>query len=221
MRALAVSFLLILASSAVHAQARLGLSLGGDFGSDVLFRGAVPLEIRLGSLFVLRPELAFKQQQTQAILRNLNPERRYFSSTTAYLELPLLIKAELRFRSWSMFGLVGPSVSYGLRVTAWYTDRGVLQTDRISWREAAIRPLDLGMVAGLGGQKTLPQGYVLFLDFRYQLGLLDLNRREGGAAIFNQGKAFTLGFLIPLRKKTGAILPQDGSGSAANALPTP
>jgi len=199
------SICLVWALTSVFAQAqtRLGLSLGGDFGSAVGFRGGLPLENPLSSVFSLRQELSFTQRQVPAVLQNLDRERRYFSATTGYVELPLLVKAELRLQSWSLFGLFGPSVGFGMRATAWYREMGRLHIEKLNWGEADLRRFDFGLFAGLGGQKTLPDGYVLFLDFRYYLGLLNLNLRPEGAAIYHQGKAFTLGFLIPLKRKTG------------------
>ncbi len=204
MRVRSICFLLVLlASATLQAQSRIGLSLGGDFGSDVLFRAALPVEIPLNATFSLRPELAFTQRKSLAVIQNMDRERRYFSATMAYLELPVLLQAELHVQSWSLFGFFGPSASFGLRAAAWFREMGRMKTEQLSWSGANIHRFDLGLYAGLGAEKTLPDGYVLFLDFRYYLGLLNLNARPGGAAIYHQGRAFTLGFLIPLRRKTG------------------
>ena len=132
MRVRSICLLLLLASAAAQAQSRIGFSLGGDFGSDVLFRAALPAEVALGPTFSLRPELAFTQRKSLALIQNLDRERRYFSATMTYLEIPVLLKAELRVRSWSLFGLFGPAASFGLRAAAWYRESGRIKTEQLS-----------------------------------------------------------------------------------------
>jgi len=65
-----------------------------------------------------------------------------------------------------------------------------------------LRGWDFGLVSGLGVEKTISEGKKIFVEFRYQIGLLNISRQPSRKA-FNQGKAVNIGFAVPLGNKKG------------------
>ena len=178
----------------------LGVSGGSGIRGEVLFRGSVPAEIVLKDNFSALVEIGYVERENPSVLAQLHRGRNYLKPVISYLELPVLAKVRLSFESFDLFFVGGPQIAYGIALRSTYEEDNMLRSEKLTFEETGLSRLDLGLVAGGGLEKEISEGRKIFIDMRFYLGLFNINK-EGDEAIFNQGKHFSLGFLIPIKKK--------------------
>ena len=69
---------------------------------------------------------------------------------------------------------------------------------KIVLEDIEVLAWDIGMNLGIGLEKNISNDKKIFVEFRYYLGMKDLFPK-GETEIYNEGKSFNLGFLIPIR----------------------
>jgi len=184
-----------------NTQTYLGLSGGGGFPAEVAFRGGLQMERQVSEVLYLRGALAFLQIENPDVVALLPRDKQYLQAVISYLEFPLQVKLQLDMDVFSIYGLLGPQVAYGtgLNTTFRLDNRYFGESLRVrDW----LRGWDLGLVSGMGVEKTISEGKKIFVEFRYQIGLLNISRQASREA-FNQGKAVNIGFAVPLGNKKG------------------
>lgn len=182
----------------LKAQYYLGLSGGGGISGEVFFRAAIPAEAELTQTLSIRSEVVYVQRENRDLLIKLIGDRNYWQATISYLEIPVLAKAHLHLKSLSIYVLAGPKVGYGIRLAANYSEGSVLFEERFDFDEKEIHRLDFGLNLGFGLEKRINKNRKIFIDYRYYLGLSDIDSGAPTNNIYNQGQVFNLGFLLPI-----------------------
>ena len=194
--------------STASAQTYVGLNGGGGMPDEVLFRGALFGERSLGANIALRVEAAYVQRENPSLLTQLPRRRNYIQPVINYLEVPMLFKFQLPLPIVDLYALAGPQIAYGIHLYSTYEEDNRIFTERLDFRRMGIHRLDVGCYVGAGLEKEISRGRRIFIDIRYYLGLHNINA-NGQEKIFNQGKSFALGFMIPVKsKRTTAGLPK-------------
>ena len=184
----------------LHSQIHIGLMGGGSLYNDVEVRGAVPLTIQKNEFLSLQTELAFAVRGNRALIEKLNIRPSLSSEHLYYLELPVLLKVTLPLRSFQPFLLIGPQIGYGLGARLQYIEEDEYHRVNYSFKELGLRSLDLGMTFGFGMEKSIAGGRKIFADYRYYLGVLDIDTHQQGE-LFNAGSAISIGFSLPIKLK--------------------
>ena len=175
----------------------LGISGGAGLASEVGVRAAAVGEFSRNNFFSIQPELSFVQRVNNDILRVLEPNIDYRQASVEYVEISVLSKFSLSIEAFHLFALIGPKIGYGLNLKANFVEDDVLITRKLSFTDQGIARFDWGINVGAGLEKKIRKGRKIFIDYRYYLGLQDLNEYSE-AAIFNQGAMLNLGLLIPI-----------------------
>lgn len=182
---------------AVPAQSYLGVSGGGGFRGQVIFRAGVPLEVTLNGNVHLQLEAAYVQRENRFLLGILPSRRKYLQPVLTYVEMPVLLKWRLPFEVVDFFLLAGPQVGYALRLSSTFEEDKLIFAESLNFSESGVNRLDAGLLMGVGLEKVIAQRRKIFLDLRYYLGLYNIHAGSG-EAVYNSGATFALGFLIPL-----------------------
>lgn len=177
--------------------AYVGISGGGGLPDEVLIHGGVPVEIPVREHFSIQLEAVYIQRENFDLLAKLPAGRNYIRPVVSYLEFPLLGKWKLPFEIVDLYGIAGPKVGYGIHLGSTYEEDNILYAERLSFQREGVHRFDIGVSVGVGVEKVISRGRKLFVDFRYYLGLHNINSLPG-EEVFNNGKTFALGFLIPL-----------------------
>lgn len=193
-----LSFILFLFNSRLNAQTFLGLSAGADLYDQVDFRAAGVLEWSKNELFSWQTELIYVKRENVSLLQLLPQSSNYIRPIISYIEVPFLFKIKLNLQGAKLFAIVGPKVGYALAAysTLW-KENGELVRQQIKLEDIEVVGWDIGMNLGAGLEKDISNGKKIFIEFRYYLGMKDLFP-QGETEIYNEGKSFNLGFLIPI-----------------------
>jgi len=186
--------------SAASAQAYIGLNGGAGMPDEVLFRGALSGEFHLTDNVSVQIETAYIQRENPSLLIELPRGRNYIQPVINYVEAPLLMKVRLPLPIVDLYAIAGPQLAYGVGLSSTYEEDNMIYTERLDFDRSGIARLDIGCYFGAGLEKEITQGRKIFVDVRYYLGLYNINAR-GEEELFNQGKCFALGFMIPIKKK--------------------
>lgn len=181
----------------LNAQSYIGLSGGGGLTPEVFFRAAIPVEVPVHQNVSLRSELVYIQRANRDILLKLIGDRDYWQATISYVEIPVLAQMHLDIKTFSIYALIGPKFGFGVRIAANYSEGNVLYEERLSFNEKGIRRFDVGVNLGAGLEKRIVKDRKIFMEYRYYLGLSDINT-DSSNTIYNQGQVFNLGFLLPI-----------------------
>jgi hypothetical protein len=223
--------LLFLSALTSRAQTNVGIRAGINlstyhykFGSTLssysssnqtLITIGFPVEIRLKNCFALQIELNFIQKGFKGHLDIISIEEQFNSDNTLivnWLELPILAKVNLRAKKGICGGFfLGPSIGYGLG--GYNKNSFILTQNGVSSTNVIDRELDFtkhshsrfDIALNIGGE--ISNGG-LFLDVRYQLGLMNMNNPINGnlTGIFDfkattRGLALTFGYRVLMASK--------------------
>jgi len=192
-RFLPILFLLILTGTAVRGQVYVGLVLGGSVTSAYLFRAGLHTEWLFRKPFGLQSGLAFAQRTNQALALQFSLEGESVSEVRqSMLEFPILARASISLKSWDLFGFAGPQISWLLNTQAWKDEEGELVLVELPRATSEIRPVDVGLISGIGIEKRITPILFLYVDYRYYLGLRDLYPSDW-FSLYHQGHYFQLG----------------------------
>ena len=197
---LVVLLLLFVAKSPLHSQHYLGVSGGGGINTEVVFRAAVQHEVSLSQNVSLQTELAYIERENRELLLRLIGKKNFRHAKISYLELPIFVKAKMPVKSIQLYALAGAKIGYGLRLSASYLEDSRLIEERLQFGEQHVSHFDFGLNLGAGIEKTINKDRKIFIDYRFYLGLLDIDQLAE-TDIFNQGHVFNIGFLIPISRE--------------------
>lgn len=123
-------------------------------------------------------------------------------TTLNYLEIPLLFRASYPLGPVSIYSILGPYVGFGLKASV---GSSVGKIGSYSFKDLGLHPVDFGLCFGGGAGFHIGRSE-LFLDLRYDLGLVDCNniddsdKPSGYKANCNRNFAISIGYLMPLGK---------------------
>ncbi len=173
---------------------------GGGLPTSVPISGGIGVEwVHNGSLSGLT-ELAYTLRENPQVTDNFPTDQEYYTAQLHYLTLPVLVRVNLPFGQSRLFLEGGPEVGRLHRANGQYTRNG-LSSQIVSFQPEAVRlnSWDAGLVLGGGFGQQVGRGGLITLEFRYFLGLVDINDRRD-AAMYNQGELLLLGFYLPVGK---------------------
>jgi hypothetical protein len=192
--------LFFISSSSLRGQTFIGLSAGADLYDQVDFRAAAVMEWSKNDLYSWQTELIYVKRENVSLLQLLPQNSNYVRPIISYVEVPFLFKIKLNLQGARLYALLGPKIGYALAAysTIW-KENGQLLKQEIRLEDIEVAGWDIGMNLGAGLEKEISQGKKIFVEFRYYLGMKDLFP-QGETEIYNEGKSFNLGFLIPIKK---------------------
>ena len=197
---IALPFLFLFVIKLGTAQNYLGLSGGGGLATEVGFRAAAIGEFPVNAVLCLQTEVVFIQRANWEIIQRLNQDIDYRQVVISYIELPLLAKFNLDLNAVSLYGLLGLKLGYGVNMAGNYVEDGLIISEKLSFDEKYIEQFDMGLNLGVGIEREISKARKIFIDYRYYLGLYDIDR-EADSEIYNAGSVVNMGFLIPIGGK--------------------
>lgn len=179
------------------AQSYIGLNGGGGLGIEQIAKGAIPYERELKDYLSLGVELGVTIRQNQAMIRKINSPVDIYFLRQSYVELPFYLKLKLPIQDLKPYIHAGGQIGYGLNM--WYHYRNDRSWERDSYRfkDAGLKRLDAGVILGGGIEKELVKRQKIFLDLRYYLGLINLDK-DPENSVYNEGLVFSIGCLFPI-----------------------
>ncbi len=181
------------------AQVYTGLSGGGGLDGRVSLRATIPVDVLVSRTVSVQSALVFTQQHNAQIVAKLGNERDYLRTTIWYAGIPVMVKARFVGNAISIYALAGPQVNYGFDFSASYVEVGYYKRQKLKFKELAISRLDIGVNAGLGLEKEISNRCKIFAELLILFNFYDIDNNTM-SEIFNEGKIFNLGFLLPLKK---------------------
>lgn len=190
--------LLMLNISQAQSQSFLGLSGGADIYEQVDFRVAGVFESERSNWFSWQTELVYVKRENIGLLQYLPNDREYIRPIVSYLAIPLLAKIKMDISGANLYALVGPQFSLATATYASvWLENGQLLNKTFLLKDLGLTQWDFGANLGIGIEKVISKDRKIFIEFRYYLGIIDLaNKQE--YPIYNEGKSFNLGFLLPI-----------------------
>lgn len=195
-----VLLITIVSSSLCQAQTTVGLGGGGGFTQSTGFRFELPIEFELSNHISLFGGPAYVQRRNLELIRKLPSHREYGTAEVDYLSLPVMLKLRLDWTPVRIYGLAGIELNYGLRLQATGVEDQRLFKEKLDFEPVQVNRLDGGFCVGAGFETDLRRQRRIFADFRYYLGVMDIDRSNLGE-IYNEGSFVTLGFMMPVFQK--------------------
>ena len=190
---------LFLLTTTAYCQKYLGISAGADLYETVDFRGAASFEWQQANALSFQTEVALVRRENYNLLAFLPLNEDYIRPNITYIEIPFLVKFKMRIDDTAIYALAGPKIGWGLSVvSSKWDEKGQPIQIPIRWEELPIQRWDFGLTAGLGFEKLISNDKKIFLEFRYYLGITDLNTSKE-SDVYNEGKLINLGFSLPVR----------------------
>ncbi len=193
--------ILCLFSPMAKSQTYIGLSGGADLYDQVDFRAAGVIEWVKNDFYSWQTEVIYVKRENLDLLQLLPQNGNYVRPVISYIEVPFLFKMKLNIPGANLYALVGPKIGYALAAysSLWKENNQVVQ-EKLVLEDLEVAGWDFGMNLGMGLEKHITNEKKIFIEFRYYLGVKDLfPGQETG--VYNEGKSFNLGFLIPIVKK--------------------
>lgn len=154
------------------------------------FSGGLVLALPMNELFSLRAELLYSQKGQKYDIVSTDT---YVKTRLGYLELPLLLQIHVpASSSVSPMVLAGGYGAYLLsaKMSGVYNEADNDVKD-------SFKKIDFGLVIGAGLQLNVGVSGSVLMDFRYRLGLSNINDiPESTTKMKNRGFSFSAGFLF-------------------------
>ena len=180
-------------------------AVGINAGSSILYPGFlkanVAVEKKLAPSCYLRSGAGFTIRSNRVLVRKVELDPDISSASSSYWSLPLQLKGQLEFKKIHLYGLAGVEFGVGHKVYYLYTKENRLYNGKSSFRNFDLRPFDLGLSAGFGFQHLAGKSRIVFVDYQFYLGLIDLDPSEA-ITIFNESQGISVGLLIPINMKS-------------------
>lgn len=190
-------FYVLIIPNVLCGQFSIGLMGGGGLGSEQIAKGAVPFEIGINDYLSIASEIGLTVRQNQSLTRKISSPVDIYFLRQSYLEVPIALKAILPTKEVQPYLGLGIQMGYGLKIWYHFRDDRIWMRDKIEFDSSGISRLDFGISIGGGLERRLMKKQKLFLDLRYYLGLLDIDR-DADSNIYNQGMVLSIGCLFPI-----------------------
>ncbi len=157
-----------------NAQFKYGLA-GGGWPGTMQVRGSVPLQWgNTENPWHLRIEPSFDRRQNQQLSLAFQSEQEFDDAIANYFSLSILAQYRWYFSDWGFYGLAGCTTSYGLSLEAssFMTQETIYLKE--GFRHLNLREYEFALTSGFGLEKQLSGKPVIFVEWRYHLGLTDI-----------------------------------------------
>lgn len=182
----------------VDAQSYFGVMGGGSLTDEVEVRGALPVEWKKNDFWAFRFEPAFVIRGNREVNGKIKQASDYLDISLSYLECSFLAKLSLPWNAVAPYLTMGIQAGYGLSVQSRHIEDSKYFENRYKFKAIELNQLDGGLTFGFGIDKEISKNKKIFADFRYYLGIADIDS-NGDEEIYNEGKVFSIGFLLPIR----------------------
>jgi len=200
MRILPTLLLSCFAVVVVQAQAQyLGIR-GGGWPGQVQISGNLFYDYPINTQWSIRSSVGYIRRQNQSLTIRfpVSGEGEYYDAVVSYADFRVQLRGKLDLEVLRFYALLGPSFGYGLGLQGYYREPlNRFETVNFDFQEQGLRKVDLGVDLGLGFEREITQGRIIFMEVSYYLGLLDIDS-DTQRSIYNQGLLGNLGFKIPL-----------------------
>jgi hypothetical protein len=188
------------------AKAGVGLSNFSNYESNgmdvkrlpnVMVQGGFVLDYGFTKLFGIKAEILF--QQKGEVYKDAHSSAK-FKIYFNYITLPILFRVSHSFGNFTLSGGAGPYVGYALngKLVGIEPDNN---SSKLEFGKDKSRRFDAGLCIDMGGGFKLGPG-TLFLDLRYDLGLMDISqpasKPSGYKTHDTRNFGICAGYLIPL-----------------------
>jgi hypothetical protein len=175
------------------------------------FQGGLVGEIGFSKNFALQFEFLYAQKGLRVEVPQIDDFDQPYTAKSwfnvNYLDIPLVFKVSFPIGPVSIYGDVGPYAGIGLSAkTTLDPDIYGTQSKDIGFQKNGFKRFDFGFVFGAGIGYELWKGD-LFLDFRYDYGLTDINNVEDEIKALPEYKKYcnrniglAIGYIIRLGK---------------------
>lgn len=175
------------------------------------FQGGLVGEIGFSKNFALQFEFLYAQKGLRVEVPQTDDNDQAYTAKSwfnvDYLDIPLVFKVSFPIGPISIYGDVGPYAGIGISAkTTLDPDINGTQSKDIGFQKNGFKKLDFGFVFGAGVGYELWKGD-LFLDFRYDYGLTDINNVDDEIKDLPEYKKYSnrniglaIGYLIRLGK---------------------
>ena len=173
-------------------------------GTDI----AIAMESAFSPVFSIQTELHFTQKGVQ-FEDDVEIKGHILAVKTNYLELPVMLKAQVGSEKFKCYAFVAPSPAFATnRFTIEKSDveeRVKEDVEFIDTDEAKSQRWEFNAIGGLGASMKAGVGS-LVMDIRYSLGLSDntkfkIDKPDDWTKSTNRGCTISLGYMIPLGRK--------------------
>jgi hypothetical protein len=182
-------------------------SSGIDRKTNMMALGGLIMNYKFGKLIGIQVELLY-QQKGEVYKMDFE----YDGNTTTYkdkivlnyITLPVLLHLSHSFGKFNLFGGFGPYGGYAFngKIKAIEPDK---DEEKLEFGKDRLRRFDVGLSFDLGFGIKGDSGGNLFLDLRYDLGLLDIvwatDKPDDYKSTCTRSVGVTLGYMIPIGKK--------------------
>ncbi|MEM9819483.1 MAG: porin family protein [Bacteroidota bacterium] len=144
----------------------------------------------------IHSELVYIEKLVNLPLDVVFPEEDFRNHEINYFKIPITFQLKLNIHRVSAKLMLGPYWAYGLGISAIEKDSGERQS--FDFSAISVNRMDFGAVIGGGFEILIAKGRKMFVDFRYNVGLMDIDHINSVNS-YNEGSAITMGILLPLR----------------------
>lgn len=166
---------------------------------NTMVQGGFVMDYKFGKLIGISVEALYQQKGEVYKSTSSSAKLKLYMN---YLTIPIMVKASHSFGNFTIFGGLGPYMGYALngKLVGLGNDKGSV---KLEFGKDNFRRFDVGICIGLGGGIKLGPGN-LFLDARYDYGLLDVqqpvDKPEGYKTHCNRNFGISLGYMFHLGK---------------------
>ncbi|MEZ5038260.1 MAG: outer membrane beta-barrel protein [Saprospiraceae bacterium] len=181
---------------------RFGLSGGASVNPITSLRVSGIMELDMGNWLSIQPEIAYFRKGHPSLIDRLSEIQSDFGyGALDMISCPILFKLKMEREDFAAYLLAGPELSFGYAALAVYVlEDGAYQREHIPINRYAVKHWDLGVTIGLGLEKHIRQEQRIFMDFRYYLGLNNINIDQR-SVLYLEAFYFNFGMLIPFHLK--------------------
>ena len=199
---LSLSFFLFCFTHYLVAQSFFGIEGGAYFFNS---RGDIKVGITsehpLKKYLSIQPEIVYIRKMTPLPTEHLNlNDDDNIVTLVSYIQATITSRIKLEIDNISIQLFAGPYFAYGIKPVL----KNNAPFRNFSFDDLRTRRLDLGGSIGAGLSILVPGNKKMFVDYRFNIGLVDLDKKND-QSLYNEGSSFTMGFLLPLKKNKETI----------------
>lgn len=172
-------------SSSGAQENRRGLTVGGG------------IEIPLGDLFFLQPEVTYIEKGSRTTLGAINAAGLADSFIKYdFVDVPILLKKRFGRGEFTVDLVFGPYIGFAMTRAAITQDAsGTVTTTNL---DSSLQSLDYGAVFGIGGNFKIDAETGVFLHGRYLWGLANLSVTASSVSVKTSAISLILGYKVLL-----------------------